>query len=140
MKKLEKGFTLIELMIVVAIIAILAAVAAPKFGVQIKKAKDAKGLAVVGVLRSASTVQFADNDGVAVTSYVTLKTLIDDKSADLVTDTGSVTVGLNQGFASGTTGASATLIVLNTPSTSDGTISISTNNGTDAKGATWSAY
>lgn len=62
MKKLQKGFTLIELMIVVAIIAILAAVAAPKFGEQIKKSKNAKGIQIIGTWRSSNTLYYSDND------------------------------------------------------------------------------
>ena len=81
----SKGFTLIELMIVVAIIAILAAVAAPKFGEQLKKAKDSKGVEVASVWSSAVRTYYSD-----ATTYPTvmldLVKFVDDNTLTMTYD------------------------------------------------------
>ena len=61
--KKSKGFTLIELMIVVAIIGILAAVAIPKFADLVTKSKEATCKANLGAVRSALSIYYSDNDG-----------------------------------------------------------------------------
>jgi len=63
-KAAKKGFTLIELMIVVAIIGILAAVAIPKFADLINKSKEGATKGSLGAVRSAITVYYGDMEGV----------------------------------------------------------------------------
>jgi len=59
----DQGFTLIELMLVVAILSLLAAIAIPKFGNMIIKAKEAAVKANLGALRGALTIYYSDNEG-----------------------------------------------------------------------------
>ncbi|MFA5779030.1 MAG: prepilin-type N-terminal cleavage/methylation domain-containing protein [Elusimicrobiota bacterium] len=61
--KTKKGFTLIELMIVVAIIGILAAIAIPKFADLIKKSKEGATKGSLGALRSALTIYYGEQEG-----------------------------------------------------------------------------
>src|SRR3954468_18464129 len=61
--KQSKGFTLIELMIVVAIIGILAAVAIPKFADLVTKSKEASVKANLGAVRSALSIYYGDSEG-----------------------------------------------------------------------------
>ena len=60
----SKGFTLIELMIVVAIIGILAAIAIPRFANLIDRAREARTQGNLGAIRSAMTIYYGTNDGV----------------------------------------------------------------------------
>ncbi|OGR67822.1 MAG: hypothetical protein A2081_04230 [Elusimicrobia bacterium GWC2_61_19] len=63
MKKVRQGFTLIELMIVVAIIGILAAIAIPKFADLINKSKEGATKGALSSVRSALQVYYGDNEG-----------------------------------------------------------------------------
>jgi type IV pilus assembly protein PilA len=64
-KRGKKGFTLIELMIVVAIIGILAAIAIPNFLRFQAKSKQSEAKTNLGGIFTAETAYFAENNGFA---------------------------------------------------------------------------
>lgn len=67
----KKGFTLIELMTVVIIVGVLAAVAVPLYRGQVKRAIASEGSALVGSVRTAQRVYFAENDSYATKAELT---------------------------------------------------------------------
>jgi type IV pilus assembly protein PilA len=95
-KRDEKGFTLIELMIVIAIIGILAAIAIPQFNAYRQRSYNA---AAVGDLRNAITSQeayFVDND-----TYSTAVANLQGANYGLILSGGvalSVTAGTTSGY------------------------------------------
>lgn len=62
MKNVQKGFTLIELMIVVAIIGILAAIALPAYQDYTKRAHVSEGISLAGAAKLAVTEYYSDNN------------------------------------------------------------------------------
>ena len=77
LRKNEKGFTLAELLIVVAIIGVLVAISIPIFTSQLEKARDAVSVANLRAAYAEASTQYltgTDSNGAAITgNSVTIK-------------------------------------------------------------------
>ncbi|AMR68297.1 pilin [Aquipseudomonas alcaligenes] len=103
MKAMQKGFTLIELMIVVAIIGILAAIALPAYQDYTVRAKVSEGAVAASALKVGVADMFADRGMAGIQAYANeiaadqnnLRTA--DKIAGVAIDgaTGTITIDLS---------------------------------------------
>ena len=59
--KAEKGFTLVELMIVVVIVGILAGVSIPMYGRSAKRARTSEAVGALGSIRSAMRIYYSEH-------------------------------------------------------------------------------
>jgi type IV pilus assembly protein PilA len=94
MKKMQQGFTLIELMIVVAIIGILAAVAIPAYQDYTVRAKVTEGLGIADSLKnivSENAMNGASDLALGAPAVGDTKTAIVNK-AEITSATGVITV------------------------------------------------
>jgi type IV pilus assembly protein PilA len=109
MKRVQQGFTLIELMIVVAIIGILAAVAIPQYKDYTAKAKAANLLTGVDSLKSAVAICIQEQGGTltgcTTTTYATIPvfTATKEVASASVTD-GVITATFATGVGTGIDG------------------------------------
>ncbi len=100
----EKGFTLIELMIVIAIIGILAAVAVPQYQNYTRKAKAIEARTMLGAIRTNQEEFNGRND-----SYTTILADLGNPTANAAYYTFSIVlVGVTDFTATATPNATAT--------------------------------
>lgn len=120
MKSLQKGFTLIELMIVVAIIGILAAVALPAYQDYTVRAKASELILAASSARTAISEKFQTNPDPTVAGVGVTIPIVGKLSAATVGDGGTIVV--NGDTTSTSVGQAITITVTPTYSTLTGTI------------------
>ncbi len=158
--KRKNGFTLIELVVVIALIAILAVTLAPRLRDQIAKARDAKAIGALGAVRTASEIYFADNGAVPqvgsdVDDLTNVVGNVDAKTLDLLTEGSNVVTAAKLpvgGGQEGTATADGVVVYAASGDTVDvnfGTDGIELNFTTstvgtdgvyDTKGNKWASY
>lgn len=105
------GFTLIELMIVVAIIGILAAIALPRFGQMMEKSREGQTKGNLNSIHSAASIYYGDQRGIWPTTLNTTSVYLFSQYLDNV---GPVKV--TGFFVAGAVSPSGSLVTLTTQS------------------------
>lgn len=102
MKNIQKGFTLIELMIVVAIIGILASIALPAYQDYTVRAKVSEGAIAASSLKVGVMDMFADDGLTGIVAYAAViaadqaNLITPDKITEIVINgTGTITVSMD---------------------------------------------
>src|SRR5260370_37796306 len=102
-----KGFTLIELMIVVAIIGILAAIAIPRFAQMLEKSREGSTKGNLGSIKSAASIYYGDTQGVWPTTLQSFSGYAFSKYLDNVTY-----VKVTGAFVAGATSPAGSLVTM----------------------------
>ena len=121
MKTMQKGFTLIELMIVVAIIGILAAVALPAYQDYTIRAKVSELLLAASGARTSVAEKFQTDPTAATSSGVGITIPVVGKLATATENAGG-TIVVTGTTTTTSTGAAVTVTMTPTFSTATGTI------------------
>lgn len=100
-KQMQKGFTLIELVVVIVILGILAAVAIPKFVDLSKDARTGVMKGVEGAMRSADMMIYAKSAAAGISSVASVAA--NATAAPLPIQVNGVAVGTAYGYALTTT-------------------------------------
>lgn len=126
--KNKKGFTLAELLVVVAIIAVLVAVSIPIFSSQLEKSRAATDMANIRSAKAAAAVQYMTSD------QSESKTYYYDAESGKVKDTASGITGYGKSSvavtgATGIPNSNGTAAVISVKCDTDGTMSASWSSG-----------
>ena len=141
----KKGFTLIELMIVVAIIGILAAIAIPKFAELIRKSSEGASKGNLGALRSAMSIYYGDMEGqypatpAALTINGKYLTAVPKAKAPNYHGDAETIVALVADSAASPTDAGGWYYNDQTTNANVGNVLVNCTH-TDTKGSVWTAY